>query len=98
LEQERTLALRLPGMLAPDAVLARCLHYFEEQGLIEPGRLANGYLTYDEYLVNRAIQLADSSTAASSPGSSTSSCPDSISRVTGTSTASTKPPHSDAAA
>jgi hypothetical protein len=41
-EQERTLALRLPGMLAPHAVLARCLHYLEEQGLIEPGRLGNG--------------------------------------------------------
>ena|SRR2546426_1209636 len=36
---------------------ARSLRYYEEQELIEPRRLSNGYRTYDEYLVNRVIQI-----------------------------------------
>ena len=35
----------------------RLLRYYEEQGLIVPRRLPNGYREYDDYLVNRVIQI-----------------------------------------
>ena len=35
----------------------RSLRYYEEQGLIRPRRLDNGYRTYDDYVVNRVIQI-----------------------------------------
>lgn len=44
-------------------VATRMLRYYEEQGLITPRRLANGYRDYDDYLVDRVIRiksLADS--------------------------------------
>jgi DNA-binding transcriptional MerR regulator len=36
---------------------ARSLRYYEEQGLIKPRRLDNGYRTYDDYNVNRVVQI-----------------------------------------
>ncbi|MER5184854.1 MerR family transcriptional regulator [Streptomyces sp. NPDC002896] len=36
---------------------ARSLRYYEEQGLIEPLRLPNGYREYDDYLVRRVTQI-----------------------------------------
>ncbi len=36
---------------------ARSLRYYEEQGLIVPRRLPNGYREYDDYLVDRVIQI-----------------------------------------
>ncbi|QXC46155.1 MerR family transcriptional regulator [Rhodococcus qingshengii] len=36
---------------------ARLLRYYEEQGLIEPRRLDNGYRDYADYLVDRVIQI-----------------------------------------
>ncbi|MFF1901685.1 MerR family transcriptional regulator [Streptomyces sp. NPDC058206] len=36
---------------------ARSLRYYEAQGLIEPQRLPNGYRAYDDYLVDRVIQI-----------------------------------------
>ena len=36
---------------------ARSLRYYEEQELIIPRRLANGYREYDEYLINRVNQI-----------------------------------------
>jgi len=36
---------------------ARSLRYYEEQELIVPRRLPNGYREYDEYLVNRVNQI-----------------------------------------
>ncbi|MFJ2909921.1 MerR family transcriptional regulator [Streptomyces sp. NPDC087228] len=36
---------------------ARLLRYYEEQGLIEPERMPNGYRVYGEYLVDRVIQI-----------------------------------------
>ncbi|MEU6409189.1 MerR family transcriptional regulator [Microbispora sp. NPDC046933] len=36
---------------------ARSLRYYEEQGLIEPHRLPNGYREYDDYLVDRVVQI-----------------------------------------
>jgi DNA-binding transcriptional MerR regulator len=35
----------------------RLLRYYEEQGLIAPGRRANGYRDYDERLVDRVRQV-----------------------------------------
>jgi len=36
---------------------ARSLRYYEEQGLIKPSRLENGYRDYQPYLIDRAIQI-----------------------------------------
>ncbi|MBO3682530.1 MerR family transcriptional regulator [Streptomyces sp. NEAU-YJ-81] len=36
---------------------ARSLRYYEAQGLIVPRRLSNGYREYDDYLVDRVIQI-----------------------------------------
>jgi DNA-binding transcriptional MerR regulator len=36
---------------------ARSLRYYEEQELIIPSRLPNGYREYDEYLINRVNQI-----------------------------------------
>ena len=36
---------------------SRLLRYYEEQGLIEPRRLDNGYRDYADYLVDRVIQI-----------------------------------------
>ena len=35
----------------------RSLRYYEEQGLIVPTWLPNGYREYDDYLVDRVIQI-----------------------------------------
>ena len=35
----------------------RLLRYYEEQGLIVAGRSANGYRDYDEYNVDRVLQI-----------------------------------------
>lgn len=35
----------------------RLIRYYEEQGLITPGRRGNGYRTYDERYVDRVVQI-----------------------------------------
>ncbi|MFD4654067.1 MerR family transcriptional regulator [Kitasatospora sp. NPDC058444] len=35
----------------------RLLRYYEQQGLITPRREANGYREYEEYLVDRVLQI-----------------------------------------
>ncbi|MFF0223970.1 MerR family transcriptional regulator [Streptomyces sp. NPDC004629] len=35
----------------------RLLRYYEKQGLLTPGREANGYRDYDDYLVDRVLQI-----------------------------------------
>ncbi|MEU3220236.1 MerR family transcriptional regulator [Streptomyces sp. NPDC006971] len=35
----------------------RLLRYYEEQGLIAAGRSPNGYRDYDDYLVDRVLQI-----------------------------------------
>ncbi|MEU5761263.1 MerR family transcriptional regulator [Nocardia sp. NPDC047648] len=35
----------------------RSLRYYEDQGLIAPQRLANGYRDYDDYLIDRVLQI-----------------------------------------
>jgi DNA-binding transcriptional MerR regulator len=36
---------------------ARSLRYYEEQGLIVPRRMPNGYREYEDHLVDRVIQI-----------------------------------------
>ncbi|MEV6101864.1 MerR family transcriptional regulator [Nocardia sp. NPDC051981] len=36
---------------------ARSLRYYEQQGLLSPNRQANGYRDYDDYLVERVLQI-----------------------------------------
>jgi DNA-binding transcriptional MerR regulator len=36
---------------------ARSLRYYEQQGLITPRRLDNGYREYDDYLAERVLQI-----------------------------------------
>lgn len=38
-------------------VPSRMLRYYEEQGLITPRRLGNGYREYDEYLIDRVGKI-----------------------------------------
>lgn len=46
------------GELAKRAhVSTRLLRYYEEQGLLTPGRAANGYRDYAESLVDRVVQI-----------------------------------------
>lgn len=46
------------GELAKRAhVSTRLLRYYEEQGLLTPGRTANGYRDYAESLVDRVVQI-----------------------------------------
>lgn len=35
----------------------RAVRYYEDEGLITPRRMPNGYREYDEYLVDRVIQI-----------------------------------------
>jgi DNA-binding transcriptional MerR regulator len=35
----------------------RLLRYYEEQGLVIPRRLPNGYREYDDYLIDRVVQI-----------------------------------------
>ena len=36
---------------------ARSLRYYEEQGLVMPRRMSNGYRDYDDHLVDRVFQI-----------------------------------------
>lgn len=48
------------GALAEQTQVAtRMLRYYEEQGLITPRRLPNGYREYDDHLVGRVLQIRD---------------------------------------
>lgn len=55
--------MRIGELAKKTGVPARMLRYYEEQGLMSPRRLNNGYRTYDDYLVDRVRKirgLADS--------------------------------------
>ena len=49
--------MRIGELAKKTGVPARMLRYYEEQGLINPRRLENGYRVYDDYLVDRVGKI-----------------------------------------
>jgi DNA-binding transcriptional MerR regulator len=49
--------VKIGELSARTGVATRMLRYYEEQGLITPQRLANGYRDYDGYLVDRVTKI-----------------------------------------
>jgi DNA-binding transcriptional MerR regulator len=49
--------MRIGELSKRSGVPSRMLRYYEEQGLISPRRLDNGYREYDEYLVDRVGKI-----------------------------------------
>lgn len=50
--------MRIGELAKKTGVPARMLRYYEEQGLISPRRLDNGYREYDDYLVDRVGKIS----------------------------------------
>ncbi|RIJ53376.1 MerR family transcriptional regulator [Clavibacter lycopersici] len=49
--------MRIGELSKKTGVAARMLRYYEEQGLITPERLDNGYREYGDYLVDRVNKI-----------------------------------------
>ena len=49
--------MRIGELAARTGTSTRLLRYYEEQGLLTPGRRTNGYRDYDERLVDRVHQI-----------------------------------------
>jgi DNA-binding transcriptional MerR regulator len=49
--------MRIGELARRSGVPARMLRYYEEQGLVTPRRLGNGYREYDDYLVDRVGKI-----------------------------------------
>jgi DNA-binding transcriptional MerR regulator len=49
--------MRIGELAKVTGVAPRMLRYYEEQGLISPRRLDNGYRVYDDYLVDRVRKI-----------------------------------------
>jgi len=49
--------MRIGELARRTGVATRMLRYYEEQGLVTPRRLDNGYREYDEYLVDRVQKI-----------------------------------------
>jgi DNA-binding transcriptional MerR regulator len=49
--------MRISELSRRTGVPARMLRYYEEQRLVTPRRLANGYREYDDYLVERVQKI-----------------------------------------
>lgn len=49
--------MRIGELSKRSGVPARMLRYYEEQGLMSPRRLDNGYREYDEHLVDRVGKI-----------------------------------------
>ncbi|GAA3127757.1 MerR family transcriptional regulator [Planomonospora alba] len=49
--------MRIGELAARTGVPTRLLRYYEERGLLDPGRTANGYRDYAECLVDRVVQI-----------------------------------------
>lgn len=49
--------MRIGELSKRTGVPSRMLRYYEEQGLISPTRLDNGYRDYDDYLVDRVGKI-----------------------------------------
>jgi DNA-binding transcriptional MerR regulator len=50
-------AMRIGELAKLSNTPTRSLRYYEEQGLIVPQRLENGYRDYGPYLIDRAVQI-----------------------------------------
>lgn len=51
--------MRIGELSSRSHVSTRMLRYYEQHGLIQPRRLANGYRDYDEYLVYRVMRVQE---------------------------------------
>lgn len=49
--------MRIGELAKVTGVAPRMLRYYEEQGLIAPRRLDNGYRVYDDYLIDRVQKI-----------------------------------------
>lgn len=49
--------MQIGELSARTGVATRLLRYYEEQGLITPRRLPNGYRDYDDHLVDRVLKI-----------------------------------------
>ncbi|HEY7593733.1 MAG TPA: MerR family transcriptional regulator [Actinophytocola sp.] len=49
--------MRIGELATRTGVPTRLLRYYEDQGLLDPDRSANGYRSYDERLVGRVVQI-----------------------------------------
>ncbi|WP_069752827.1 MerR family transcriptional regulator [Streptomyces sp. EN16] len=49
--------MRIGELAKKTGVPTRMLRYYEEQGLLTPRRLENGYREYDEYLIDRVHKI-----------------------------------------
>jgi DNA-binding transcriptional MerR regulator len=49
--------MRIGELSRQTGVPSRMLRYYEEQNLITPRRLANGYREYDDYLIDRVGKI-----------------------------------------
>jgi DNA-binding transcriptional MerR regulator len=49
--------MRIGELSKKTGVASRMLRYYEEQGLIAPRRLDNGYRVYDDHLVDRVQKI-----------------------------------------
>ncbi len=49
--------MRIGELAALTGTTTRNVRYYEEQGLVIPRRLANGYREFDDYLVDRVRQI-----------------------------------------
>lgn len=49
--------MRIGELSARSGVPARMLRYYEDQGLVTPRRLGNGYRSYDDHLVDRVGKI-----------------------------------------
>lgn len=49
--------MRIGELATLSSTPTRSLRYYEEQGLIVPNRLHNGYRDYEPHLIDRAIQI-----------------------------------------
>lgn len=49
--------MRIGERSARSGVPARMLRYYEDQGLVTPRRLGNGYRSYDDHLVDRVGKI-----------------------------------------
>lgn len=49
--------MRIGELATKTGIATRMLRYYEEEGLITPRRLPNGYRDYDDYLVDRTLKI-----------------------------------------